>query len=53
MITMNASEAKNKFGLMIDRAIKEPVIINKYNRPYVVLISKDLYEFFIGLQEKK
>lgn len=44
MITMKSSEAKNNFGFMIDKAIKEPILVKKYNRPYVVIVSIEYFE---------
>lgn len=52
LAAMNASEAKQKFGILMDMAIKEPILIEKYGRPYVVLISKEYYDFLIESQEK-
>lgn len=53
MLAINASEAKLKFGLYIDMAIKEPILIEKYRRPYVVLISKEYYDFLVEGQDAK
>ncbi|MBB6011318.1 prevent-host-death family protein [Aquamicrobium lusatiense] len=39
MKTMSAREAKNGFGLMIDTARAEPVLIEKHGRGVVVVIS--------------
>lgn len=44
MKTMSAREAKNAFGLMIDRARAEPVRIEKHGRGVVVVISVEEYE---------
>jgi prevent-host-death family protein len=43
METMSAREAKNAFGLMIDTARAEPVLIEKYGRG-VVVVSVEDYE---------
>jgi len=51
MTVVSASEVKLKFGLFMDRAIKEPVVIEKYGRPYVVLVSKDYYDLLKESQE--
>lgn len=53
MLAINASDAKQKFGLFMDMAIKEPILIEKFGRPYVVLISKDYYDFLKDLEENK
>jgi prevent-host-death family protein len=39
MKTMSAREAKNAFGLMIDTARAEPVLIEKHGRGVVVVVS--------------
>jgi prevent-host-death family protein len=44
MKTMSAREAKNAFGLMIDAARAEPVLIEKHGRGVVVVISVEEYE---------
>jgi prevent-host-death family protein len=41
---MSAREAKNAFGLMIDTARAEPVLIEKHGRGVVVVISVEEYE---------
>jgi prevent-host-death family protein len=44
MKTMSAREAKNAFGLMIDAARAEPVLIEKHGRGVVMVISVEEYE---------
>jgi len=44
MKSMSAKEAKNGFGLLLDTARAEPVIIEKHGRPVVVVISVEQYE---------
>ncbi len=44
MKTMSAREAKNGFGLMIDTARAEPVLIEKHGRGVVMVISVEEYE---------
>ena len=44
MKTMSAREAKNRFGLMIDTARAEPVLIEKHGRGVVVVVSVEEYE---------
>ena len=44
MKTMSAREAKNGFGLMIDTARAEPVLIEKHGRGAVVVVSVEEYE---------
>jgi prevent-host-death family protein len=43
MKTMSAREAKNGFGLMIDTARAEPVLIEKHGRG-VVVVAVEEYE---------
>ena len=38
-----ATEAKQRFGEIMDAAQKGPVVINKSGRPRVVMISVDTY----------
>jgi prevent-host-death family protein len=50
MKTMSAREAKDGFGLMIDTARAEPVLIQKHGRGVVVVVSVEEYErLSIGL----
>ncbi len=44
MKIMSAREAKNGFGLMIDSARAEPVLIEKHGRGVVVVVSVEEYE---------
>lgn len=44
MKTMSAREAKNGFGLMIDTARAEPVLIEKQGPGVVVVVSVEEYE---------
>jgi prevent-host-death family protein len=44
MKIMSAREAKNGFGLMIDTARAEPVLIEKHGRGVVVVMSVEEYE---------
>ncbi len=44
MKIMSAREAKNAFGLMIDTARAEPVLIEKHGRGVVVVVSVEEYE---------
>jgi prevent-host-death family protein len=43
MKTMSARDAKNTFGLMIDMARAEPVLIEKHGRGVVMVISVEEY----------
>jgi prevent-host-death family protein len=44
MKTMSAREAKNGFGLMIDTARAEPLLIEKHGRGVAVVVSAEEYE---------
>lgn len=44
MKTMSARKAKNGFGLMIDSARAEPVLIEKHGRGVVVVVSVEEFE---------
>lgn len=44
MRTMSAREAKNAFGLLIDTARAEPVMIEKHGRGVVVVMAVEEYE---------
>lgn len=44
MKTMSAREAKNAFGLMIDTARAEPVLIEKHGRGVAMVIPVEEYE---------
>lgn len=44
MKTMSARDAKNGFGLLMDTARAEPVVIEKHGRPVVVVLSVEEFE---------
>ncbi|HVB15041.1 MAG TPA: type II toxin-antitoxin system Phd/YefM family antitoxin [Stellaceae bacterium] len=44
MKTMSAREAKNAFGLMIDTARAEPLLIEKHGRGVVMVIAVEDYQ---------
>ena len=48
MKTMSARDAKNSFGLMIDTARAEPVLIEKHGRGVVMVVSVEEYERLHG-----
>lgn len=48
MKIMSAREAKNGFGLMIDTARAEPVLIEKHGRGVVVVVSVEEYKRLSG-----
>lgn len=44
MQTMSAKDAKNTFGLLVDKARAEPVTVEKHGRPVVVVMSVEEFE---------
>lgn len=46
-----AKEAKDSFGLLLDTAQKEPVIINKKGRPVAVVLSMEDYQRFEAMED--
>ena len=44
MKTMNAADAKNRFGEVLDTARTEPVVIQKNGRDVAVMISKEEFD---------
>ena len=45
--TISATEAKNRFGALLDMAHKEPIKVQKNGRTVGVMISPEQYEKFI------
>lgn len=39
MITVTSVEAQNKFGQLLDKAQREPIIITRHGRPAAYMIS--------------
>jgi len=52
MKSMSAKDAKNAFGLLLDTARAEPVMIEKHGRRVVVVLSVEQYESLIKHQFK-
>lgn len=50
MKRMSAKDAKNGFGLLLDTARAEPVIVEKHGRPVVVVLSIEEYERLRNLE---
>ena len=44
MKSMSAKDAKNAFGLLLDTARAEPVMIEKHGRAVVVVLSVEEFE---------
>lgn len=53
MKSMSAKEAKNGFGLLLDTARAEPVVIEKHGRPVVVVLSVEQYQRLTGDKENR
>ncbi len=47
-----ATEFKTHLGIYLQGAIKEPVFVEKNNRPVAVLLSIEEYERLIALEDK-
>ena len=50
---ISAREAKNGFGRLIDLARAEPVSIDKFGRPVVVVLSVEEYERLTTIASKR
>ena len=50
MITIPSTEAKTRFGALLDTAQRAPVTIEKKGRPVAVLISEAEYEAYQKLK---
>ena len=51
MTTMTAGDAKRSFGVLLDRAQREPVTITKNGREVAVLVSKEDFERLEALED--
>ncbi len=51
MLTARATDVKNKFGQYLERALVEPVIVEKTNRQVAVLISMEEYRRLMNLED--
>lgn len=52
MRTESATDVKNKFGLVMDAALREPVLIQKSGRNSVVMIAYDDYQALLMAADK-
>ncbi len=52
MKTLGASEAKNRFGELLDLARREPVQIAKKGRSVAVMMSIEEFERFLDLENQ-
>ncbi len=48
MKTMQATEAKNRFGELLELSASEPVLIQKNGRDVAVVLSKAEYERYVA-----
>jgi prevent-host-death family protein len=53
MKTMAAKDAKNGFGLLLDTARAEPVMIEKHGRPVIVVLAVEEYERLKALETRE
>ena len=52
MVVLTSKEAKEKFGVLVDTARREPVTITKHNRPVAVVISSERYAELEALEDE-
>lgn len=52
MQTINASDAKSRFGALLDSVQKEPVAIRKRGRAVAVMVSAEDFENMSGRRQR-
>lgn len=52
MTIVSASEAKNRFGQIMEKAKKSPVVVASHGRPAVVILDHSEYERLQKLDEE-
>ena len=52
MVVITSREAKDKFGVLMDTALREPVTITKHSRPAVVVLSVDRFQELEELEDR-
>jgi len=52
MLTVNATEMKQRMGQYIEKALVEPVVIHKSDRPVVVMISMNEYQRLQDMEDQ-
>ena len=52
MKNASATDVKNRLGHYLNISIKEPVVIEKINKPHAVLMAYDEYERLIKIEDK-
>lgn len=53
MKTIEATDARNRFGELLEDAISQPVLIQKNGRDVAVLMSKAEFDLHYRMQTKK
>ncbi len=53
MTTVSATQAKQQFAALLDKAQREPVRIRRHNRDVAVIVSADEYEQLRGMRAKE
>jgi len=53
MKTMSAKDAKNAFGMLIDSARAEPVVVEKHGRRVVVVLAVEEFDRLKALEQAK
>ena len=51
MVSITATELKNRLGRYLDLAETDPVFIKKSGRPKSVLISQEIYKKFLAMED--
>ena len=51
MVVLTSKEAKEKFGILMDTARREPVTITKRGRPSVMVLSIERFEELEALED--
>ena len=51
MITINETEAKNRFDTYLQKSKNQPVVIERNNQPSAILISHEEYERLVAYED--
>jgi prevent-host-death family protein len=52
MVNVTSKEAKDRFGIVMDAARREPITVTKHKRPSVVIVSVERYAELEALEDK-
>ena len=52
MKTINATQAKQCFGELLNNAIQEPIAIQKHQKDFAVLLSSNRYQELLDYEDK-